>query len=418
MMTVHGRLAAASSHETACADFIGRGRTIADPAAMYRAHLGDSAGSVLDPIVAVRQTVVIEPNETVRVHIVTGVAATRDRALSLIEKHSDRHSSDRLFELAWTHSQVLLRRLDANDADAQVYEQSLAGERDVLESVVACSSERRDAQQPWPVWSLGLRHLRRPPHRVVARERRQQHRARATGREGAHVLALEGPRRGPRHLERGSLGLSPGVARSDPRADRITSRVTIWLDRPGGMFRCRARPDRRGGQGAAAERCPAIIVVDSDGSLADQVQRHPPALVKMPAFAGKMHPGPRPRAHPPPGRARPARPRRLEWSRWLHAGRPRIRHRHHPRAPHARAVGQRAGQPLLRHRGQRERRRLHLVRERPQLSPHALAQRSGRRSQTARRSTSRDEHDGHYWSPTPAARARQRHAYTSRHGFG
>jgi cellobiose phosphorylase len=121
LMTVHGTAVGAASYETGRAEFIGRGRSVADPAAMYRDALTDSEGSVLDPIVAIRSTVVIGPNETARVHVVTGMAETRDGALGLIEKYYDRHLADRVLELAWTHSQVVLRQLDAAEGDTQLY---------------------------------------------------------------------------------------------------------------------------------------------------------------------------------------------------------------------------------------------------------------------------------------------------------
>src|SRR5207244_2189770 len=44
-----------------------------------------------------------------------------DAALALVEKYHDRHLADRVFELAWTHSQVVLRQLDAAEADVQLY---------------------------------------------------------------------------------------------------------------------------------------------------------------------------------------------------------------------------------------------------------------------------------------------------------
>ncbi len=57
------------------------------------------------------------------------------------------------------------------------------------------------------------------------------------------------------------------------------------------------------------------------------------------------------------------------------------------RRPHARAVGERARQSVVRHRRERERRRVHLVRERSRLPADALAQRPGQRHRAARRST-------------------------------
>ncbi len=53
--------------------------------------------------------------------MVTGMGETRDAALSLVEKYQDRRLADRVFDLAWTHSQVLLRQINATEADAQLY---------------------------------------------------------------------------------------------------------------------------------------------------------------------------------------------------------------------------------------------------------------------------------------------------------
>jgi cellobiose phosphorylase len=121
LMTVHGHSEKTASYETARADFIGRGRSIADPAAMHRESLGDSEGSVLDPIVAIQNTISLAPGESATIHIVTGMSETRSGAVELIEKYHDRRLADRVFELAWTHSQVLLRQLDATEADIQLF---------------------------------------------------------------------------------------------------------------------------------------------------------------------------------------------------------------------------------------------------------------------------------------------------------
>ena len=85
-----------------------------DPAAMHVADLSNSEGAVLDPIVSVRRMVTLEPDQSVQLDIVTGVTETRDQALALIEKYHDHRLADRVFELAWTHKQVVLRQLQAD----------------------------------------------------------------------------------------------------------------------------------------------------------------------------------------------------------------------------------------------------------------------------------------------------------------
>ena len=127
LMAVHGAEVGEVSYETDRMQFIGRGNTVAHPQAMsgaagfFTGALSDSQGSVLDPIVAVRYRITLEPEESATINIVSGIGETRDAALSLVEKYQDRHVADRVFELAWTHSQVLLQQLNATEADAQLY---------------------------------------------------------------------------------------------------------------------------------------------------------------------------------------------------------------------------------------------------------------------------------------------------------
>jgi cellobiose phosphorylase len=122
LMAVHGVQAAEISYETDRSRFVGRGRTVADPQAMQTgARLSDSQGSVLDPIVAIRQRITLEPDTFATINIVSGVAETRDGCLGLVDKYQDRRLADRVFDLAWTHSQVALRQINASEADAQLY---------------------------------------------------------------------------------------------------------------------------------------------------------------------------------------------------------------------------------------------------------------------------------------------------------
>lgn len=121
-MAVHDAVSVAVSYETDRARFVGRTRSTAHPLAMEQTgKLSGTAGSVLDPIVAIRHRIVLESEQSVTVDLVTGVAETRAQALGLVEKYQDRHLADRVFELTWTHSQVVLRQLNATEADAQLY---------------------------------------------------------------------------------------------------------------------------------------------------------------------------------------------------------------------------------------------------------------------------------------------------------
>jgi len=76
---------------------------------------------VLDPIIALRRTITLPPDETASVDFVIGVAGTRENALTLVGKYQHSRMVDRAFDLAWTHSQVTLRQLNASEVDARLY---------------------------------------------------------------------------------------------------------------------------------------------------------------------------------------------------------------------------------------------------------------------------------------------------------
>jgi cyclic beta-1,2-glucan synthetase len=75
---------------------------------------------VLDPIVAIRQTV-DGPDTSANWHIVSGMAETREAALMLIDKYRDPNFAARAFEMAWSHSQLELFQLQATEAEVQLY---------------------------------------------------------------------------------------------------------------------------------------------------------------------------------------------------------------------------------------------------------------------------------------------------------
>ena len=73
--------------ETDRARFLGRGHDVRNAASIMDARpLSNTAGTVLDPVLALRRRVRIDPGETVHAAFWTGVAASRAQALQLIDK--------------------------------------------------------------------------------------------------------------------------------------------------------------------------------------------------------------------------------------------------------------------------------------------------------------------------------------------
>ncbi|MBL9167565.1 MAG: hypothetical protein JNN07_07470 [Verrucomicrobiales bacterium] len=110
------------SCETDRSRFVGRGGSLMNPAAMQDlAPLSNTAGSVLDPIVSLRRRVKLAPEATATLYLVLGVSESRQAALEQVEKYQSSRMADRVFDLAWTHSQVTLHQLNITEAEAQVY---------------------------------------------------------------------------------------------------------------------------------------------------------------------------------------------------------------------------------------------------------------------------------------------------------
>ncbi len=122
LMKVHNAEIRDVSFETDRSIFIGRTHNIHEPEALNKNQpLSNSQGAVLDPIVAIRYRFQIDAHDSVTIDMVMGIADNKEACTALVEKYQDRPLTDRAFELAWTHSQVVLRQINATEADAQLY---------------------------------------------------------------------------------------------------------------------------------------------------------------------------------------------------------------------------------------------------------------------------------------------------------
>jgi cellobiose phosphorylase len=273
LVAVHDADVDAISYETDRARFIGRGRSTAQPAALDPGveRLSGTAGAVLDPVVAIRVRITLEPEQTATLDFVTGVADARDGCMRLIEKYRDRHLSDRVFDLAWTHSQVSLRQANATLADAQLYEHMATS---ILYPNLALRAEpaliaanRRGQSGLWgqavsgdlPIVLLRIGDIARID---IARDL-----VRAAAYWRLRGLAVDLV-----------IWNEDGTGYRQTLHDALTGLLASGneaslLDRPGGVYIRAAQPlsyeDR-----VVMEASARIVVVDSLGSLQEQMERH------------------------------------------------------------------------------------------------------------------------------------------------
>jgi len=280
-MAIHDATADAISFETDRGAFIGRGNTLAEPNALRSATLTNSQGSVLDPIVAIRTRITLEPEQTVIVDMVFGVAANRDECLTLTEKYQDRRLADRVFDLAWTHSQVVLRQINATEADAQLYGRLASSVLFANASLRAEASilvkNRRGQSGLWSHAISGdlpivLLRVEDPANIDLVRQLVQAHAYWRLKGLGVDLVIWIEEYAGYRQLLH------------DRIVGLISARIeTHVMDRPGGIFVKHAEQLTNEDQ-VLFQAVARIVLADSRGSLAEQIGARRPKEPTIPRF--------------------------------------------------------------------------------------------------------------------------------------
>ncbi len=270
------------SCETDRARFVGRGQNLSRPSAMRNSGpLSNTVGSVLDPIIALRRTITLGPNETATIDLVIGAAETRANALALAGKYQQARMGDRAFELAWTHSQVTLRHLNATEPEAQLYSRlasALVYADPVRRAAVGVLRANRRGQSG--LWSYGisgdvplvLLHVRDSQKIALVRQLIQAHAYwRMKGLVAELIIVNEDS-----SVYRQSL--------QDEITRLISSGVqSQLLDKPGGIFVRRLEQipqDDRVLLSAVAR----VVLSDENGSLAEQMEQRRGLETQVPAL--------------------------------------------------------------------------------------------------------------------------------------
>jgi cyclic beta-1,2-glucan synthetase len=280
LLGVHGADTGNISYETDRSRFIGRGNTVADPQVMGGAtDLLGSQGSVLDPIVAIRCRIALDPEESASVNFVSGIGETRDVCMGLVEKYQDQRLADRVFELAWTHSQVVLRQLNATEADAQLFGRLASSILYANSSLRADASviikNRRGQSGLWGYSISGdlpivLLRIGDPANIDLVRQLVQAHAYWRLKGLSVDLVIWNEDHAGYRQLLHDQImGLI---------AAGIEANVT---NRPGGIF-VRSAEQISNEDRLLLESVAHAIITDSQGSLADQINHRRPIEVAGP----------------------------------------------------------------------------------------------------------------------------------------
>jgi cyclic beta-1,2-glucan synthetase len=143
------------AHETDRARFLGRGQSLRAPAALSATgELSGTTGATLDPIMALGQTIELQPHASAQVSFVTLAARSRDSALTLAQRYRDAQIIDRAFEQARIRAELELTQLDLTVSDLEQIEQLLSAliyPRAALRANAAALAANRKGQSSlWP----------------------------------------------------------------------------------------------------------------------------------------------------------------------------------------------------------------------------------------------------------------------------
>jgi cyclic beta-1,2-glucan synthetase len=282
LMKVHNAEIRDVSFETDRSKFIGRTRTVHEPEALAKSQLlSNTQGAVLDPIVAIRYRFTIDPHDAVTIDMVMGIADNKESCMSLVEKYQDRPLTDRAFELAWTHSQVVLRQINATEADAQLYAKlasSVIFPNAVLRADASLIIRNRRGQSGLWSYSISgdlpivLLQIQDIANMGLARQLVQAHAYwRLKGLVVDLVIWNEDYGGYRQNLQNELISLiSPGI-------------ISDVKDRPGGVF------IRSGEQVSQEDRIlfqavSRIILSDSQGTLEEQIKRRSKVKPVIPYF--------------------------------------------------------------------------------------------------------------------------------------
>src|SRR5205085_4374203 len=228
-----------------------------------------------------RHRMIIDAATTVTIDMVSGAGETRDAVLHLVDKYQDHRLTDRVFELTWTHSQVVLRQLNAAEADSQLYAR-LAGSVIYANASLRADTSilvrnRRGQSGLWGYAISGdlpivLLQIADTAHNELARQLVQAHAYwRLKGLAVDLVIWNEDHDGYRQRLQEQIIGLI---------AAGVEAHV---VDRPGGIFVRHAEQisteDRVLFQSVAR-----AIITDSQGTLAEQVNRRSPEM-RIPQLA-------------------------------------------------------------------------------------------------------------------------------------
>ncbi|WP_051569370.1 GH36-type glycosyl hydrolase domain-containing protein [Alkaliphilus transvaalensis] len=124
-LMVEGQTVGGIQYETNRGNFIGRGKTIANPVALDH-PLKNTTGIAIDPIMSLRRGVRVPEGGTVVITYTTGIEESKEAVVELVKKYHEDNIIERAMDLALTRSQVENTFFNFKAKEIKVFQEMLS----------------------------------------------------------------------------------------------------------------------------------------------------------------------------------------------------------------------------------------------------------------------------------------------------
>ncbi len=108
------------SFETERVNFLGRNQTLQDPRGMH-VKLSNTAGTNLDPVLSIRNTIEVLPNSSSSVYIITGFGRSMEQIKDIISSYHDDYSIEKAFKVSTLMNVINTKNMNITGRDMRIF---------------------------------------------------------------------------------------------------------------------------------------------------------------------------------------------------------------------------------------------------------------------------------------------------------
>ena len=108
------------TYETERSNFIGRNNTINNPKAIDE-ELTNYSGDNLDPVLSIRNKIMVPANESVSVYVLVGFGRSKEQIFDIVNSYNDKNSLDNEFEISTLMNIIDNKNMNISGSDMKIY---------------------------------------------------------------------------------------------------------------------------------------------------------------------------------------------------------------------------------------------------------------------------------------------------------